>query len=65
MTASTVFHRFQDRQKDKTIKMLQELIKKIERGNVVVKNSGFWNNNMGDEISFKIDVKNVDISKSS
>lgn len=63
MTSGEIFRRYQERQKKKTIKMLKELIKRLENGSFVVKTSGFWTGNMNNEFTFRIDIENKDTSE--
>jgi len=46
--------RWQARQKDKTLKLLRELTRRIEREELLVNNSEFWVSGSSKEIIFRV-----------
>lgn len=53
MPNKNTLQRWQDRQKGRTLRILKELIKRIERDELLVNNSGFWPSTASNEIIFQ------------
>ena len=55
-----VTQRYEAKQKKETIGMLKSLLKKIEKGEFVIKSKGWWQGVAGN-YTFRVDVKDSEI----
>ena len=60
---SKVFQRYQAAQKKKAIGMLKALIDRIQRGELIVTQYGFWPTNLDGKVIFRIDTVSRDSEK--
>ena len=60
MPNSKTFDRWQARQRDATVKMLELLIKRIRSGKLIVSHSGMWNSRLDNKVFIQVEVLSED-----
>lgn len=57
--------RWQNKQKDRALRILKELTKRIEKGQLIIDNAGFWPSKSSNEIIFRFVTISRDSQKDS